>query len=759
MGKSLIPPDNGDDNVEPVDLKAALEERYLAYALSTIMHRALPDVRDGLKPVHRRIMHAMRLLRLSPDQSYAKCARIVGEVMGKFHPHGDQSIYDALVRLSQDFAVRYPVVDGQGNFGNIDGDNPAAMRYTEARMTDVAMLLLEGITEDAVDFRPTYNEEDEEPIVLPGAFPNLLANGSSGIAVGMATSIPPHNVSELCAAALNLIKHPDATVEELMSQTEDEDPSKTKVRGPDFPTGGIMVETPEAILDAYKTGRGGFRLRARWQVEDQGRGTWNIVVTEIPYQVQKSRLIEKIAELLIAKKLPLLDDVRDESTEDVRLVLEPKSRSVNPEILMESLFKLTELETRFPLNMNVLSNGKVPNVLSLRDVLKQWLEHRQDVLIRRSRHRLGEIERRLEILGGMLIAYLNIDEVIRIIREEDEPKQEMIRRFDLTDNQAEAILNMRLRSLRKLEEFEIRKEFDGLTGEKKQIEELLGSDAKQWQTISWQIAEMQKKYGADTPLGKRRTTFANAPQHDLTDMHHAMIEKEPVTVVVSEKGWLRAMKGHLADFSTLTFKEGDKLKLAFHAETTDRILVLTTGGKFYTIGANSLPGGRGHGEPIRIIVDMENDQDIVTAFVHNPERKLLLSSHVGNGFLVPEAEVIANTRKGKQVMNVKAPDEARHCIPISGDSVAIVGENRKMLVFPLTEIPELARGKGVRLQRYKDGGVADIRVFTMEQGLTWQDASGRSFTRGKLELLEWAGPRATAGRMVPKGFPRSGKFS
>jgi topoisomerase-4 subunit A len=760
MGKSLIPPDNGDDdNVEPVDLKAALEERYLAYALSTIMHRALPDVRDGLKPVHRRIMHAMRLLRLSPDQAYAKCARIVGEVMGKFHPHGDQSIYDALVRLSQDFAVRYPVVDGQGNFGNIDGDNPAAMRYTEARMTDVAMLLLEGITEDAVDFRPTYNEEDEEPIVLPGAFPNLLANGSSGIAVGMATSIPPHNVSELCAAALHLIKHPDATVEELMSQAEDEDPLKTKVRGPDFPTGGILVESADAILDAYKTGRGGFRLRARWQVEDQGRGTWIIVITEIPYQVQKSRLIEKIAELLIAKKLPLLDDVRDESTEDVRLVLEPKSRGVNPDILMESLFKLTELETRFPLNMNVLSAGKVPNVLSLRDVLKQWLEHRKDVLIRRSRHRLGEIERRLEILGGMLIAYLNIDEVIRIIREEDEPKQEMIRRFELTDNQAEAILNMRLRSLRKLEEFEIRKEFVGLTAEKHEIEQLLGSEPKQWQTISWQISEMQKKYGADTLLGKRRTTFADAPQHDLTDIHHAMIEKEPVTVVVSEKGWLRAMKGHLADFSALTFKEGDKLKLAFHAETTDRILVLTTGGKFYTIGANSLPGGRGHGEPIRIIVDMENDQDIVMAFVHNPERKLLLSSHVGNGFIVPEVDVIANTRKGKQVMNVKAPDEARHCIPVIGDSVAIIGENRKMLVFPLSEVPELGRGKGVRLQRYKDGGVSDIRVFTLGQGLTWQDASGRSFTRGKLELLEWIGPRATAGRMVPKGFPRSGKFS
>eukprot|EP01132_Coremiostelium_polycephalum_P007210 gene7210-8878_t len=760
MGKSLIPPDNGDDNIEPVDLKAALEERYLAYALSTIMNRALPDVRDGLKPVHRRIMHAMRLLRLSPDQSYAKCARIVGEVMGKFHPHGDQSIYDALVRLSQDFAVRYPVVDGQGNFGNIDGDNPAAMRYTEARMTDVAMLLLEGITEDAVDFRPTYNEEDEEPIVLPGAFPNLLANGSSGIAVGMATSIPPHNVSELCAAALHLIKHPEATVEELMSLEDDpEHHTRTKVRGPDFPTGGVLVESADAILDAYKTGRGGFRLRARWHVEDQGRGTWIVVITEIPYQVQKSRLIEKIAELLIAKKIPLLDDVRDESTEDVRIVLEPKSRSVNPDILMESLFKLSELETRFPLNMNVLSNGKVPNVLSLRDVLKQWLEHRKDVLIRRSRHRLAEIERRLEILGGFLIAYLNLDEVIRIIREEDEPKQEMMTRFGLSDVQAEAVLNMRLRSLRKLEEFEIRKEFDGLTAEKGEIEQLLGSDAKQWQTISWQIAEMQKKYAADTPLGKRRTTFADAPQHDQADIHHAMIEKEPVTVVVSEKGWLRAMKGHLPDFSSLTFKEGDKLKLAFHAETTDRILILTTGGKFYTIGANSLPGGRGHGEPIRIIVDMENDQDIVTAFVHNPGRQLLLSSHDGNGFLVPEADVMANTRKGRQVMNVKAPDEARHCIPVTGDSVAIVGENRKMLVFPLSEIPELGRGKGVRLQRYKDGGVSDIRVFAMERGLTWQDAADRTFTRSREELAEWIGPRASAGRMVPKGFPRSGKFS
>lgn len=750
MGKSLIPPGGGDDNhIEPVDLKSALEERYLAYALSTIMHRALPDVRDGLKPVHRRIMHAMRLLRLNPDAAYAKCARIVGDVMGKFHPHGDQSIYDALVRLAQDFAVRYPLVDGQGNFGNIDGDNAAAMRYTEARMTDVAALLLDGITEDAIDFRPTYNEEDEEPIVLPGAFPNLLANGSSGIAVGMATSIPPHNVAELCDAALLLIEKPDAGVDELVAL----------VQGPDFPTGGILVEPRESILESYRTGRGSFRLRARWHKEDGGRGTWVIVITEIPYQVQKSRLIEKIAELLIAKKLPLLDDVRDESAEDVRIVLEPKNRTVDPELLMESLFKLSDLENRFPLNMNVLSQGKVPNVLSLGEALQQWLDHRKEVLIRRSRYRHAEIERRLEVLGGYLIAYLNLDEVIRIIRQEDHPKPALMAAFGLSDNQAEAILNMRLRSLRKLEEFEIRKEFDALTEEKTQIEELLASDAKQWQTIAWEIANVRKKFGPDTPLGKRRTTFATAPTHASDDIHHAMIEKEPVTIVVSEKGWLRAMKGHLADFSTLSFKEGDKLKLAFHAETTDKILILTTGGKFYTIGANTLPGGRGHGEPIRIMVDMENDQDIVTAFKHDPAAKLLLVSHEGNGFIVPETETVANTRKGKQVMNVKTPDEAKLCVRVTGDHVAIVGENRKMLVFPLVQIPEMGRGKGVRLQRYKDGGVSDIRTFALAQGLTWQDAADRTFTRSKDELAEWIADRATAGRMVPKGFPRSGRFS
>jgi len=757
MGKSTNPPDSGDgDGIEPIDLKKALEERYLAYALSTIMHRALPDVRDGLKPVHRRIMHAMRLLRLNPDQGFAKCAKIVGEVMGNFHPHGDQSIYDALVRLAQDFAVRYPLVDGQGNFGNIDGDSPAAMRYTEARMTGTATELLEGITEDAVDFRPNYNGEDEEPVVLPGAFPNLLANGSSGIAVGMATSIPPHNAFELCNAALKLIDDPATSVADLMSQTPDD----WLVQGPDFPTGGIVIDNRASILDAYETGRGGFRLRARWETEDQGRGTWIIVVTEIPYQVQKSKLIEKIADLLVNRRLPLLEDVRDESTEEVRLVLVPKSRSVEPALLMESLFKLTELETRFPLNMNVLSRGKVPNVLSLKTVLQEWLEHRKEVLVRRSKHRLAEIERRLEVLGGYLIAYLNIDEVIRIIRFEDEPKQELMTRFGLTDVQAEAILNLRLRALHKLQEIEIRTEFDALTKEKNQIEQLLASNARQWKAVRWQVEQTRDKYAPekDRAQNARRTTFADAPEHADHDIHHAMVEKEPVTIVVSEKGWLRAMRGHMADFSTLTFKEGDKLKLAFHAQTTDKVIVFTTGGKFYTIGADRLPGGRGHGEPIRIIVDMENDQDIVTAFVHDPKRKLLVASHEGYGFIVPEEEVVANTRKGKQVMNVKSPDEAARLTFVGGDHVAVVGENRKLLVFPLEQVPEMARGKGVRLQRYKDGGIADVKTFVMEAGLTWLDSADRTYTKTRAELEEWMGDRAAAGRMAPKGFPRTGRF-
>ena len=747
MGKSLVPPDDGDD-IEPVDLKSALEERYLAYALSTIMHRALPDVRDGLKPVHRRILHAMRILRLDPDEAYKKCARIVGDVIGKFHPHGDQAVYDALVRLAQDFSMRYPLVDGQGNFGNIDGDNAAAYRYTEARMTDVAVELLEGIDEDAVDFRPTYNEEDEEPAVLPGAFPNLLANGASGIAVGMATSIPPHNAAELCDAALHLIEHPNATVEKLVGM----------VPGPDFPTGGTIVDDRASIVEAYATGRGGFRVRARWEKEERGRGAWVIAVTEIPYQVQKSRLIEKIAELLIARKLPLLEDVRDESAEDIRVVLTPKSRSVDPGVLMESLFKLTDLESRIPLNMNVLSRGRVPGVLSLRGVLREWLDHRKEVLLRRSRHRLGRIGRRLEVLGGYLVAYLNIDEVIGIIREEDEPKKVMMARFRLSDVQAEAILNMRLRALRKLEEIGIRKEFDALTEEKRVIEALLASGDKQWRMIARQIGEVKKKFGGDIEQGARRTDFGQAPDHDMEAIQQAMIEKEPITVVVSEKGWLRAMKGHLSDFAALSFKEGDRLKLAFHALTTDKVLIFTTGGKVYTIGADRLPGGRGHGEPVRIIVDMDNDQDIVTAFVHDPERKLLVVSYAGNGFVVAEKDVVANTRKGRQVMNVKAPDEARNCVAVAGDHLAIVGENRKLLIFPLADIPQMTRGKGVRLQKYRDGGVRDVKTFTLAEGLAWLDSADRTFTRPAKELAEWMGARAGAGRMAPKGFPRSGRF-
>lgn len=749
MGKEITPPPGGPDDIQSVDLKAALEERYLAYALSTIMHRALPDARDGMKPVHRRIVHAMNDMGLKSNSSFKKCAKIVGEVMGNFHPHGDQAIYDALVRLAQDFAVRYPLVNGQGNFGNVDGDNPAAMRYTESKMTPVAELLLEGINEDAVDFRTTYDEENEEPTVLPGAFPNLLANGSAGIAVGMATSIPPHNAAELCDAALHLIKFRNAGIEKLVEF----------VQGPDLPTGGTIIEDKETIINAYKTGRGGFRVRAKWEKEETGRGGYQIIITEIPYQVQKSRLIEKIAELLIAKKLPLLDDIQDESAEDIRVVLTPKNRSVDPEILMESMFKLTELENRISLNMNVLSQGKVPKVMSLREVLLEWVDHRRDVLQRRSRHRLAAIVRRLEILGGLLVAYLNIDEVIKIIREEDHPKAVMMERFSLTDLQAESILNMRLRSLRKLEEFEIRKEFEALEAEKAEIEELLGSEEKQWQAISWQIREVRKAYGKDTELGARRTDFGKVVEIDDSAIYEAMIEKEPITVVLSQKGWVRAMKGHMSDYSSLAFKDGDKLKLAFSAYTTDKVLIMTTGGKAYTLGADKFPGGRGHGEPLRIMVDMDNDQDVLTAFVHQPNRKLLLASNIGNGFIVKETDLVANTRKGKQVMNVKMPDEAQLCVEVRGDYLAVVGKNRKMLVFPLDQLPEMARGKGVRLQRYKDGGVADLRCFSMEEGLTWEDSAGRSYTRMKDELMEWMGDRAQAGRMVPKGFPRSGKFS
>ncbi|TBA89576.1 DNA topoisomerase IV subunit A [Rhizobium ruizarguesonis] len=750
MGQEILPPSGGDDDhIQPVDLKAALEQRYLAYALSTIMHRALPDVRDGLKPVHRRIVYAMNEMGLRPNSAFRKCAKIVGEVMGNYHPHGDQSIYDALARLAQDFSQRYTLVNGQGNFGNIDGDSPAAMRYTESKMTAVSELLLEGIDQDAVDFRDTYDESNSEPVVLPGAFPNLLANGSSGIAVGMATSIPSHNAHELCDAALHLIKHPDATVEKLVEF----------IPGPDFPTGGIIIDNRDSIIESYRTGRGGFRVRAKWQTEDLGRGGYQIVITEIPFQVQKSRLIEKIAELLIARKLPLLEDIRDESAEDIRVVLVPKTRSVDPTILMESMFKLTELESRFPLNMNVLSMGRIPRVMALNEVLKEWLDHRREVLQRRSRFRLAAIDRRLEILSGLLVAYLNIDEVIRIIREEDEPKPVMMARWDLTDNQVEAILNMRLRALRKLQEFEIRKEFDELTNEKGEIEALLSSDDKQWQTVAWEIGEVKKKFAKATEVGRRRTQFADAPETDEEAVQQAMIEKEPITVVISEKGWIRALKGHIADTATLTFKEGDGLKIAFPAQTTDKILIVTTGGKAFTLGGDKLPGGRGHGEPLRIMVDMDNDQAVLTAFLHDPSRKQLIVSTAGNGFVVPEAELVANTRKGKQIMNVALPEETQLLVPVSGDHVAVVGENRKLLVFPLAQVPEMSRGKGVRLQRYKDGGISDVRCFAISDGLIWKDSAGRTFTKNKDELAEWLADRATAGRTVPKGFPRSGKFA
>ncbi|GAA0783257.1 DNA topoisomerase IV subunit A [Roseibium denhamense] len=745
MGKETTPPPSG---TEGVNLKDALEERYLAYALSTIMHRALPDVRDGLKPVHRRLLYAMRLLKLDPGQGFKKCARVVGDVIGKYHPHGDQAVYDALVRLAQDFAQRYPLIDGQGNFGNVDGDNAAAMRYTEARMTDTAKRLLDGLDENAVDFRETYDGEDREPIVLPGGFPNLLGNGSSGIAVGMATSIPPHNAHELCEACLHLIKNPDADVDALLEF----------IKGPDFPTGGLLVSDQGSIREAYATGRGSFRIRARWEIEDLGRGQWAIVVTQIPYQVQKSRLIEKIAELLTARKLPLLDDVRDESAEDIRIVLVPRSKNVDANLLMESLFKLTDLENRFSLNMNVLSMGKVPMVMGLKQVLREWLDHRKEVLIRRSEHRLGQINHRLEVLEGYLIAYLNLDEVIRIIREEDDAKGSLIAAFELTDVQAEAILNMRLRSLRKLEELEIRKEHEKLSDEKDQLTKLLGSEARQWTKISREISEISEAYGPETEIGKRRTDKSEAPEADLVDIQQAMIEKEPITVIISEKGWIRALKGHQADLSTLSFKQGDKLKLSFHAETTDKIIVFTTGGKFFTLGGDRLPGGRGHGEPIRLMVEMDEAQDVVSAFVHKPGRNLLLSSNEARGFVVCEDDVIANTRKGKQVLNLGAPAEASLCVDATGDHVAIIGENRKLLVFPLAQIAQMGRGRGVRLQRYRDGSVSDIRVFKGEEGLTWTDSSGRSFTRSLEELSEWLGDRGQAGRLPPAGFPRSNRF-
>src|SRR3569623_1959375 len=737
------------------DLRKALEERYLSYALSTITQRALPDARDGLKPVHRRILHVMRLLRLDPDQAYKKSAKVVGDVIGGFHPHGDLAIYDAMVRLAQDFSMRYPRVDGQGNFGNIDGDGAAAYRYTEAKMTDVATRLLEGLAEDAVDFKPTYDGSLEEPTVLPSNFPNLLANGSTGIAVGMATAIPPHNVAELCEAALMLINKPNATVEELVLHGP----------GPDFPTGGVLVEPRSAILESYSTGRGSFRLRARWHKEDKGRGVYQLVVTEIPYGVQKSKLIEKVAELLLAKKLPLLKDIRDESADDIRVVLEPRAGTVEPAVLMEQLFKTTELEQRIPLNMNVLDHGTVPRVMTLAEAQRAWLDHRTDVLVRRTQHRLEQIARRLEVLDGYIVAYLNLDEVIRIIREEDEPKARLMKRFKLTDVQAEAILNMRLRSLRKLEEIELRTEHKTLTDEQTHLNGLLASDKKQWGEITKQIGELKKSYGKDTPLGRRKTEFEDAPHADFAEeAEAAFIEREPITVILSEKRWIRTIKSHtpVGDIDEKGFKAGDRLKGALHAETTDKLLLLSTAGKVYTLAPDKLPGGRGQGEPLRLMVDLEEGQDFVDLFVHRPGGRRLIVSTVGNGFIVLEDELIANTRKGKQVLNVSGTEEAKLIAPVVGESVAIIGENRKMLVFPIKskerEVPEMARGKGVRLQKYKDGGVSDAKTFAMAEGLSWVDSSGRTFTRSKAEIADWIGTIADAGRIAPQGFPRDNKF-
>jgi topoisomerase-4 subunit A len=744
MSKVVTPPEIPSPDI---NLREALEERYLAYALSTIMHRALPDVRDGLKPVHRRVLFAMRQLKLDPGSGFKKSARVVGDVIGKYHPHGDQSVYDALVRLAQDFAVRYPMIDGQGNFGNIDGDNAAAMRYTEARMTEVAALLLDGLDEDTVDFRETYDGSEEEPIVLPGAFPNLLANGAAGIAVGMATSIPPHNAAELCDAALHLIKHPNASAAKLVEL----------VPGPDFPTGGIIVESKEAIAEAYATGRGGFRVRARWEKEDLPRGLWQIVVTEIPYQVQKSKLVEKLAELLQAKKLPLLDDVRDESSEDIRLVLVPKSRTVEPEHLMESLFRSTDLESRFPLNMNVLSAGQVPSVMSLRDVLRAWLDHRKNVLVRRSNFRLDKIAKRLEVLEGYLVAYLNLDEVIRIIRQEDEPKQELIAKFKLTDNQAEAILNMRLRSLRKLEEMEIRGEHKELTAEQKALKALVKSDEAQWARVSEEIKDVKNKFAKSTPLGKRRSTLSDAPSVEFVPIE-AMIEREPITIVYSAKGWIRSMKGHLGSDADIKYKEGDAERFILHAETTDKLVLFGTDGRFYTLSCDKLPGGRGHGEPVRLLIDMEEGRDVVQIFVHQPERKLLIASHEGYGFVVPEEEVIAMRRAGKQVLNVSGTDEAVACAVVQGDHVAVMGDNRKLLLFPLAEVNEMTRGKGVRLQKYKDGGLSDVKCFKLKDGLIVYDRSNRARTFSASDLKDWRGERAQAGRLPPKGYPSGHKF-
>lgn len=755
MAKKKSTKSGKDTNIVAVEIQNrelgdVLSEKYLSYALSTIMSRSLPDVRDGLKPVHRRVLYAMAQLNLKPETPPKKSARIVGDVIGKYHPHGDSSIYDAMVRLAQDFAVRYPLVDGQGNFGNIDGDNAAAMRYTEARLTKVAQLLMEDLEQDTVDFRPTYDGDTVEPVVMPANFPNLLANGSSGIAVGMATNIPPHNVAELCDAIDHLIENKNCEVKDLLKF----------VKGPDFPTGGILAEDKDVIRQAYETGRGSFRVRAVWEKEDLKKGdTWQIVITEIPYQVVKARLIEKIADLIVEKKLPFLDDITDESAEDVRIVLVPKNMSIAPELIMAQLYKYTDLEIRFAMNMNVLDGGVTPRVMSLKEILQAFVNHRQDVLVRRSKHRLQQIEHRLEVLAGLLIAYLNIDEVIKIIREKDDPKAEMIKRFKLTEVQAEAILNMRLRSLRKLEEIEIQKENKELKEEKDGLEKLVGSTARQMTLIRKQVREIHDAFGPATALGKRRTLAGKAPV-DIDVPVEALIEKEPITVLCSDKGWIRTMKGHLEPekIAAANYKEGDSQKFAIHCETTDKLIVFGTNGKFYTLGCDKLPAGRGFGEPLRLMIDLSNEADIVTMMVHDPERRLLVAADDGRGFVVPEKDIMSQTKNGKQCLMVKNGVEARVCAPVDArhDSVAVIGQNRKLLVFPLDQVPELSKGVGVILQRYKDGGLSDAKTFKLKDGLTWYSAGKE---RTETALKSWRGERAQAGCLPPNGFPRANKFS
>ncbi|HTV88444.1 MAG TPA: DNA topoisomerase IV subunit A [Stellaceae bacterium] len=734
--------------IRDVDFGAALGERYLSYALSTIMARSLPDVRDGLKPVHRRILHAMRELRMDPGSGYKKCARVVGDVIGKFHPHGELAVYDALVRLAQDFSQRYPLVDGQGNFGNVDGDNAAAMRYTESRLSDVAQAMLEGLTEDAVDFRATYDGEDREPVVLPARFPNLLANGAAGIAVGMATSIPPHNAGELCAALVHLIDHPDCSTAELVAH----------IAGPDFPTGGVLVEPPEAIAEAYATGRGSFRLRARWRKDMLSHGLYRIIVDQIPYQVPKSRLVEKIAALLEERKLPLLADMNDESAEDVRIVLEPKNRNVDADVLMEQLFRLTELEVKVPLNLNVIDPAGVPRVMNLKEALQAFLDHRREVLQRRSRYRLAAVARRMEVLRGFVIVYVNLDEAIRIIREAEDPKAEMIARWGLTDAQVEAILNMRLRALRRLEELALRKELDELAAEAAELDMLLAGDERQWQALAREIAATGREFGGDGDLGRRRTLIASAPE-PIEIPVAALVEREPITVLLSLKGWVRAVKGHGSNAAEQKYKEGDGPLFAVPAETTDRLIVFGSNGRFYTLAADRLPGGRGQGEPLRLMLDLPNEAEIVAVFPHRSGEKLLVAADDGRGFLIAADEALAQTRAGKQVLTAAEGARAAVCTAVSAgdDAVAFVGDNRRMLVVDLAEVPEMARGRGVILQRYRMGGLADVRSFRLADGLSWRQSESR--TRTEPDLTPWRGPRGGAGRAVPQGFPRSGRFT